>query len=342
LKRPFRLESIIPPINEKAIINDFTSSSEFKADDVSDISRDEILKRIRKNEVFGFGGAAFPTYKKIMTLIESDAVQKHLIINGVECDPGLIHDKWILHKYPDEIYKGIEILKKCDEFKSTTIAVKDIRGLSYPGDCKIFKADDYYPAGAEKVLIKNVLGKTLSHEDIPAMEGILVLNIQTVFSIYEAVCKNKKADSRFITVADVREKTGQVVRVKLGSNIHEIIEKIYQKPVCIFSGGGLMQSRTAVDDDIVDKSVNFIAVGELPRYKESPLCSKCALCVTNCPAGLKVNTTAHLVDDKNLKETEKFHAEKRMRCGLCSFVCLAGRNLSSRVKTAAEFLDSVH
>lgn len=332
-----KFDRIIPFAKDKIAITDFIHAGETDNEDVSNISRDEVLRRIEKNEVYGFGGAAFPTYKKIKTLIESGASEKHLIINGVECDPGLIHDKWIMNKYPDEIFKGIEILKKCSEFKSVTIAVKDTKGLSEMDGCTVFKARDYYPAGAEKALIKNVLGKELSHDTIPAAEGILVLNVQTVFSIYEAVCQNKKSDYRFITVADVREKTGQVVKVKLGSRVRDVIENTYPNKGLTFTGGGLMQSRIADDDTIVDKSVNFIAAGDLPRYKESPFCSKCGLCAINCPSGLKVNNIADLVDDNKLQETAKFQVERCISCGLCSYLCLAGRNLSSRMKIAKEY-----
>lgn len=185
-----------------------------------------------------------------------------------------------------------------------------------------------------------MLGKTLAHDTVPAHAGILILNVQTVFSIYEAVCLNRKADSRFLTVADMNEKTAQVVKVRLGTRIHDIMETIHPQSTYFFSGGGCIQARVAGEEDVIDKTVNFLAAGDFPHYKESLLCSRCGFCSENCPAGLKVNTIVRLVDEGKVQETGKLHAERCIGCGSCSFVCLAGRNLSARMKTAKEYLKS--
>jgi Na+-translocating ferredoxin:NAD+ oxidoreductase RnfC subunit len=42
----------------------------------------------------------------------SNAAKKHLIINGVECDPGLVHDRWLIEHHMHEIEQGAEILKR--------------------------------------------------------------------------------------------------------------------------------------------------------------------------------------------------------------------------------------
>ncbi|MCX8131229.1 MAG: RnfABCDGE type electron transport complex subunit D [Clostridia bacterium] len=335
---PFNINKYISFSENKGHIQDLVREEDPCQDNVVSDSKDTILKRIEANEVFGFGGAAFPVYKKIRTVMDSDAPEKHLIINGVECDPGLIHDKWLLRQYPEEICKGIELVCKCESFASVTLAVKDAKGLLMPEDLKIHRVPGYYPVGAEGLLIKTVLDKTIPHNEIPAKSGILVLNVQTLFYIYEAVCKNKKADSRFLTLADIRNMSRQIVKVRLGTKIRDVAASVYPGSGHAFCGGGLMQSKSVCDEDIVDKSVNFIAVGNFPNYKESVLCSKCGFCVERCPAGLKVNEIAHLVDAGRFKEAKSLHAEKCMGCGSCSFVCLAGKNLSARMKTAKEYI----
>ena len=335
---PFRLKKVIPFLKQQSLVHDFTDIKDVKLREELNISEYEIIRRIRESEVFGFGGAAFPTYEKIKAVMNSHAQKKHLIVNGVECDPGLIHDQWLLHRYPVEIYQGIEALCKCIVFNSVTLAVKEIEGSSYPEDWSIYKVPDYYPAGAEKFLIKEILGKLLPSEVIPSKEGILVLNVQTVYSIYESVYMDKKADARFLTVANMKEKTGTVARVKLGTKVQEVMGDIYPHSQfnSVFCGGGLMQCHIADDMEVIDKTTNFIALADSPHYKESPICSNCGLCTLNCPAGLKVNRIAEMVDSGDLHGTEKYHVNKCMNCGTCSYVCLAGRNLSSRMKTARE------
>lgn len=336
----FKKNKIIPFSADKSLFYDLTGEKNGYAEHALELSKDDILNHIKANGVFGLGGAAFPAYKKIMSAIESSAAKKYLIINGVECDPGLIHDKWLLYNYTDEIYRGIQLLCRCMKFDSVIMAVKTAEGLNYPKDLIIREVPDYYPVGAERILVKEILNKTVVHDAIPSKEGILVMNVQTVLSIYEAVCKNKKADTKFLTVTDIRKKMGKVVRVRLGTKIHDIIEAVCPQPGIIFCGGGLMQARAADDEDIIDKEINFLAAADYPRYKESPLCSKCGLCSMNCPAGLRVNAIAALVDEGKLEEAGRLHAVECIECGSCSFVCLAERNLSARLKRVKEYLKS--
>ena len=306
-----------------------------------DFTADEILGRIERNGVFGLGGAAFPTAAKIRAVLEAGAGERHFIVNAVECDPGLIHDKWLLHAHMDEIVQGIRYLMRCVPFASVTLAAKYTEGLTLPGDIALNRVPDYYPAGAEKALIKEVLKKALPHDAVPAREGILVLNVQTVFAVYEGVRFDRKADTKLVTAADIGRMTGGVARVRLGDNVRQTVEKVYPGAGCVFTGGGMMNARMASDDTVVDASTNFLATGGFPGYRESPLCSKCGYCGAICPAGLKVNEIADLVDAGKTEKAARLHPERCMACGGCSFVCLAGRNLASRAVVAREYFKKV-
>ena len=297
----------------------------------------EILKRIQKNEVYGLGGAAFPAIEKINTVIESKVERKYLIINGVECDPGLIHDHWLIRNGMNEICRGIEYLKQCINFQDIIIALKDTKEIHSTSEIKMIKVPDYYPVGAERILIKEVLGEEFSNYEIPSKSGILVLNVQTLYTIYEAV-NNKKADTKFITVADIKKQSGYVVKVKLGMRVHDIIKGLGLDSKNVYFGGGAMQCQLADEEDVIDKTLNFIAISEAPKFKGSPLCSKCGFCRGNCPAGIRVDQIAELVYKGEMQKLKRFKAEKCIQCGNCSRVCLAGRNLATKVKVAKEII----
>jgi Na+-translocating ferredoxin:NAD+ oxidoreductase RnfD subunit/ferredoxin len=302
-------------------------------DEIAKLSKEDILRRIKESEMFGMGGAAFPTGRKLQTLGASKE-EKYFIINGVECDPGLMHDAWLLRNYSKEIQNGIALIARCAEFKSIYLAAKDIMGLSYPDYIKLHQVRDLYPMGAERILISEILGKKLTNDQIPASQGILVLNVQTVYAIYRAVYLNEVVDTRILTVADLKDKTAEIVRVKLGRKLREVVQSVYPDAVNIFVGGGMMQAYLAEDEAVVDQSVNFIATGNYPSYKESPQCSKCGNCIKSCPSGLKVNLIADLVDQGKPEEAEKFYVNECISCGSCSYSCPAGRNLAARVKVA--------
>ena len=308
--------------------------------DSQSLTKEEILKRVSKNGVFGMGGAAFSTSQKLRIVIETEVTDKHLIINAVECDPGLIHDKWILQNCFAEIAKGAELLHTCVNFKSAVLVVKDKNGLPTSAEFKIQQVPDRYPVGAEKILIEAVLKQCLSSDQIPAVAGILVLNIQTVYAVYQAVLQNRPVTTRYVTVANLMNRTARVVKVTLNRKLPEIMAAIYPGTVNIFAGGGIMQSYLAEDEAVVDHKVNFIAVGKMPDYKESPQCSKCGECNRNCPAGLPVKEIADLVDRGRLQDVAKYRVKECLSCGSCSYFCLAGRNLSARIKKARDFMSN--
>ncbi len=299
-----------------------------------DTDPEYLISKLYDLGVYGMGGGAFPTGRKLQTILDSNVQKKHFIINAAECDPGLVHDKWLLKNRYEDIIKGIEVITRCIHFSRVVIAAKDNFRIKPPEGISIRKVRDYYPAGYENDLIKSILRRKVPTGFLPAKLGILVLNVQTVLSVYEAVCMNKMADSKYITIADITEGTCVVAKVRTGSLVMEAINAVYPGKNMVFSGGGLMQTRMAQEDDRIENSTNFIAAAPMPRYKESPLCSSCGACVSNCPQGLLANRIADLVDKGFEKETSKFSPELCIGCGLCSYICPAGRNLSARVLEA--------
>jgi len=308
--------------------------------EMEQLSADFILERIKTNKVFGMGGAAFSAYQKLMTVIAAKDKKKYLIINGVECDPGLIHDTWILRNHNEEIQKGVALLHTCINFQLVYLAVKDKEGINYLDQIEIHQVPKSYPMGAEKILIKEVLKQQIPYDQLPAANGILVLNVQTVYAIYQAVMQNKQAVTRYLTVANLKAKKAKVVKVSLGMKIKEVMDAVYPGVINIFAGGGMMQAHLTEEDDIVDNQVNFLATGIFSTYKESPQCSKCGACSRSCPIGLKVNLIADLVDQGKLRDTTKFHPDECIGCASCSYSCLAGRNLAVRVKMAKDEMGS--
>lgn len=299
---------------------------------IEELSAEEVIRTLKHNEVFGMGGAAYPAYKKLSAVLSSGADSKYLIINAVECDPGLIHDYYILNHFSEELQKGIKVLNNCVGFTSIHLAVKEADGLKLQEDILIHKVSGQYPAGAEKILIREILKQQLGRDQIPASLGILVLNVQTVLAVYHAIYLNKPADSRFLTVTNLKDRTARVVRVQLGMKLQDVMNAVYPGAGRLFAGGGVMQAYSADEEAVVDKNINFIAVGMLPRYKESPQCSQCGNCVAHCPAGLPVNKIADLVDEGKLADALKYGPSECISCGSCSYSCLAGRNLCEKVK----------
>jgi electron transport complex protein RnfC len=343
--------------NNTNAINDF--KSETAADPESGVGGcstleglppELIIERIRDSEVYGCGGAAFPAVEKIKGVLNSAADKKYMVINGVECDPGLIHDKWLLRNRVNDILQGIKAIGSCIKFTEVILAVKDTDGLKFSDNISLHQVKDHYPAGYEKLLIESTLRKTLPDGAIPSNEGILVLNVQTLIMVYEAVFLCKKATEKYITVSDMKAGKAAVVKVKTGDNIMRVLDAVYPGLVVdgvncspmqpgkqpVFTGGGAMMAHMADETSEIGRETNFIADSNIPRYKESPFCSGCGTCEANCPQRLRIRKITELADAGKHEETGRFSPEKCIKCGICSYICPGGRNLSARVIEAKD------
>ncbi len=312
----------------------------------------EIIKKIEDAGIVGLGGAGYPTHLKIKSFIQSSLSsdlnsdlssdlsyitnQKTLIVNAVECDPGLVHDQWLLNKQAKKIQSGIHLLNTFLSFDQVIIATKQDIKYDFENGIQVKKVPNYYPVGAEKELIKVLLNKDLAPESVPTQNGVLVLNVQTIFSINEAICSKKKTDSKYITIANLLKKEARVVKVTLGDRVSDVIQVFDHQEGSIFVGGGIMQARKAEENELVGPSMNFIAISHTPRYKNA-YCSKCGLCALKCPVGIEVFKIARLVDEGKVAESVKHEPASCISCGICSYVCLAGINLAGKVRIARDY-----
>ncbi len=337
-----RIRKAVCHVNQNTSVIDLTGEDAQVISEAAtqELTSEEVLRRILENKVFGMGGGAHSTYQKIDTVMHSEGYAKYLLINGVECDPGLVHDRWILRNRSEQILQGVRMLRKCISFAAVHLAVKEEEGLVFPEDIHIHALPDYYPAGAERVLISEILNQKVEWNEVPAEHGMLVLNVQTVCAIAAAIDRNKAIDTRYLTVANMKNKSAHVVKVRMGMKLHEVLEAVYPGSKGVYAGGGIMQAFMADENTVVDQKVNFIATAQPPAYKESPQCSKCGECIRNCPAGLQVNKIADLIDHYKYDQVKQYQAQRCNGCGICSYSCKAGKNLAERVKRAKEEINN--
>ena len=80
----------------------------YTADDVSQLSTEEIRRRIREAGIVGMGGAGFPTHVKVNPPTTID----YLILNGCECEPFLTCDHRLMQEEAEQMIAGARILSK--------------------------------------------------------------------------------------------------------------------------------------------------------------------------------------------------------------------------------------
>ena len=308
-----------------------------KKQNISKYSKEEFIYMLANLGITGMGGSDFPTYIKYDTKEKI----KYLIVNGTECEIYASADSAVMYNNPQEILECIDAIMEIMDIDYAYIAIKEnnnkvIKKLlkyinTYP-NIKIYPIIDAYPCGYERNLVSTILG--LSYKKIPREVSTIVENVSTIYAIYEMLKYHKPLVERIVTIAGKGIKHPANYKLKIGTNLNEIILKTeeYSKiknPVLI-AGGAMMGKSIPSDNLIVTKDLNCILVLEDTFERENP-CIKCGKCAEVCPMGLIPSMIMN-----NPKKAKKLGIDKCVECGLCSYVCPAKIEVRDIIKEIKE------
>lgn len=312
---------VIPKTNNyddvefRSLFNESTSEENNKT---LPTTPEALIELVKEFDIKGKGGAAYPMSKKLTTLNTVDKESRVMIINATECDPGLFHDQWITLNLYKEVNKAANILKELFNIGKIYITSKfDIPVKNYPG-VEIVKVPDVYPIGAEKALVRQVIGVEPFTYKYPVDLGVLVHNVQTMLTLYNVLFNSQNSGQHFLTYLDIENNKNYIIETSIGSKLSEICNSSE-----FYIGGGIMQAKKSDKDMTIDSSINFVATGSAPVFKDEK-CKGCQQCTSHCPLGLDVNLVAK--DEMDVSE-----AQKCVKCGSCSYLCPAGIDLCSKI-----------
>ncbi len=304
----------------------------------------EIVSKIADAGIVGLGGATFPSHVKLT--VPRGKKAEYLIVNGVECEPYLTADHALMLEKGEEIMVGVQLLKIAlnvtqahigiENNKPDAVAHMKTLAASYEG-ITVHALKVKYPQGGEKQLIKAITGREVPSGGLPVDVGCVVFNVGTVFSVYEAVQKNKPLVERVVTVTGVQVKKPVNLRVRIGTPVNSLIEQAGGLPGQtgkIIMGGPMMGKAIGSADVPVVKGTSGIlllpdAVSE--RIPMQP-CVRCAKCVSVCPMGLEPYLLMPLSQQKNYERLEAEHIMDCIECGSCSYTCPASRPLLDYIR----------
>jgi electron transport complex protein RnfC len=303
-------------------------------------SREELLAIIREAGIVGLGGAAFPTYVKLSP--PKDKPVDTLIINGCECEPFLTCDHQLMLEKPEEIIQGARIIAKILDVSKVIFAIEDNK----PDAVELFKktigpSNTYavaklktkYPQGAEKQLIKTLLGRTVPQGGLPFEVGVVVQNVGTTYAIYEACCYNKPLIERVVSITGDGIREPKNLWVRIGTPVYELIEfcgGYTDEPGTIIMGGPMTGVAQYTDEVFVLKGTSAIIVLKKATLKEfgsepSPEydCIRCGRCVNACPMQLQPTLLYSFIKKRDFLSAKLHHVLDCIECGCCAYVCPA-------------------
>lgn len=335
-------------VNSIIIENDgnYTEVEYAEVEDVTKLSNEEIINKIKEAGVVGMGGAGFPTHVKLSPK-EPDKIE-YIIANCAECEPYLTSDYRRMVEEPEKLVEGMRIILQLFP-KATGIfgvennkpdCIEKLEALTMDEPrMKVQPLLTKYPQGGERQLIHACTGRDINSKMLPADAGCIVDNVETMVAIYNAVKFGKPLMNRIFTVTGDAVVDPRNFYISIGTSFEELLEAaggLKDSAEKMIAGGPMMGFSIFTTDIPTTKTTSALlcfTVDEIAKY-EATACINCGRCTEACPENLLPNKLAKLAEREDMVLFEKLYGLECIECGSCSFVCPARRPVAQLVKTA--------
>ena len=316
-------------------------------DDVSALSKEEIMKRIQDAGVVGMGGAGFPTHVKLSPK-EPEKID-YIIANCAECEPYLTADYRRMVEEPEKLIEGMRIILSMFDNAKGIFGVEDnkpdciakLRELVKNEPRMEVKAlKTKYPQGSERQLIYAATGRAINSTMLPADAGCIVDNVDTIVAIYHAVKFGMPLIQRIVTITGDAVTEPQNLRVNIGTSFAELLEAAggtKVQPKKVIAGGPMMGFAMFDLNCPTTKTTGGLLLLAKDDVEEAEAqetaCINCGRCVAACPSRMVPSRLADFAEQHRPEMFEAWHGMECMECGSCSYTCPAKRNLAQAIKS---------
>lgn len=312
---------------------------------LEEMSKEEIVERIKEAGIVGMGGAGFPTFIKLSPK-EPEKIE-YVIANCAECEPYLTSDYRRMMEEPEKLVEGLKISLRLFDNARGILAVEDnkpdcielLKNLTKDETRISVKAlKTKYPQGAERQLIYAATGRKINSSMLPADAGCIVDNVDTVVAIYHAVVEGRPLMNRIVTVTGDAIADPRNFIVRIGTNYHELIEEaggFKKEPAKIVSGGPMMGFAIFNLDVPTTKTASALLclTEDAVSETEPSACIHCGRCVEACPSRIVPSMLADYAENYNEEAFLSHNGMECCECGCCSYVCPAKRQLTQAIKS---------
>ena len=305
--------------------------------DLDAMSPQELIQAIQDTGMVGLGGATFPSHAKLS--VPGEFKIHTLIVNGCECEPYLTCDHKLMLEHPDDLMVGTRLAMRAIGAERAIIGVEDNKLDAVEAIRKCLPADGRitveavqtkYPQGAEKMLIKSLLGVEVPPGKLPMHVGVVVNNVGTLAQLGQILPAGQGLTERVVTVTGPGIKKPGDYWVPIGTPMRTVLQWAGAPDVSereIILGGPMMGQAVASLDVPVTKGVSGILVFDKRHMddgaeRKTYPCIKCGECVNVCPMGLNPSMLGMLAGQREYDLMgEQYHLGDCFECGCCTYVC---------------------
>ena len=321
--------------------------TEFQEARLEDLTKEEILNRIKEGGVVGMGGAGFPTHVKLAPKDPSKI--EYILVNGAECEPYITSDYRRMIEEPEKVVKGLQVILTLFDSAKVYICIEDNKPDCIAKMKELVKDIDRievkemmtkYPQGGERTLIYAATGREINSTMLPADVGCVVDNVETVISVYKAVILGRPVNSRVVTVTGDGIKEPKNLLVLAGTDMSELVDAaggLKAKIAKAISGGPMMGFALYDLHVPCTKTTSAFLFLEHDAVSEAQeiqtACINCGRCVSVCPGHVLPARLAKLAERGDMAGFEALDGMECCECGCCSYICPAKRPLTQSIKS---------
>lgn len=287
---------------------------------------EDLVRISREIGLVGMGGSMFPASIKLGA---ARNVQT-LVVNAVECEPGIQIDEALLLNDADTVRAGVECVAAAFGITRRVLAIKGTsapRLKPFAASCAahVLTLPNLYPGGAEKLIVARLNGRMPSAGQLPVQLGYLVFSVASLWTLGRWLIKREPSILRPLSLVVPTRPTRNLL-VPVGTPLSHILNSygIDAKPEThLLVTGGLMMGRSVLPEAPVLKGTNAIFVQPIPQRLtriEEP-CILCGSCFDVCPLKLHPSGMAERIRGGRRSAALAAQLDECFLCGACSGVC---------------------
>ncbi|NCC50967.1 MAG: 4Fe-4S dicluster domain-containing protein [Spartobacteria bacterium] len=296
----------------------------------------------------GMGGGMFPYPSKMDAAIPLNI--HTLVVNAVECEPGIEIDEAILMHHHDFFIRGVDAITQSLNIQRKVAGLRKsnrarLRERLEVDGFDIVVMTDTYPEGAGKLIVRKLTGRMPPTGVRNSELGYLVMNVSSLWALGRRLALGRPSMDRPLTLLAPDSPPRNII-VPVGTpaaHILKVYDIPYDRNTQVLIASGFMMGVEVDPSYAVLKGTNALFVQPLRKrlLEEEAPCILCGSCFDACPLKLHPIGMADRIKARQFSAALEIQLKTCFLCGACAAVCPANIPLAHYFREGKQWLKNV-